>query len=619
LSSNYKIPVAPKIKDITTDINGKPIIYFQRDSDLRSYKTKTLPFTQAHIEELVKCSKDIVYFAENYVWINTLDFGDKKITLREYQRKHLRSLVLHNKHIFLQSRQTGKSVIMAIFAIWSIIFHPTSITIMAHEGAAAKNILDKIKLAYRHLPMFMKPGIKRWNATTVEFDNGGKLTSLEASENAARSFTSKILIIDEHAFIKNWTKIWKGLYPVLTSSSAPKIILASTTNGRNHFFQFWTRAKKGLNGYIPHFVKWDDVKGRGKKWKKEILLELGNDSERIFLAEFENQFTSKSGTLIDTLKLDTLSNNFKEPYEIDKVPRIFIEELVEYTGNVRLYEPPLKDHKYFITADTSTLTGDVDTTGDQTSLHVFDITTLPFKQVAAVHLLDEVSYLEVPSIIFGLTKIYNDPWVGIENNDGAGREILYILQKEFRYDKLTYEYNDKGKEKIIKGMRTTIYTKKHACKILKKFIEYDLLEIVDFETIEQLNEFVRKDNSWKADSGYDDAVTSMLQLMIPLIAKNGQPLYEQIFEETDLPNESQDFIKLVYTNLIKLKEYIKENSELRKNAINKIISNKYDDEILEKSEDIFNKINAGFSKKKEIDIFEYIGLEEEWYNKFQDF
>jgi hypothetical protein len=62
------------------------------------------------IDEFEKCTKNILHFAENYFFINTIDDGKKKIELYKYQKKLLRAFRDNRFNIILSSRQSGKAL-----------------------------------------------------------------------------------------------------------------------------------------------------------------------------------------------------------------------------------------------------------------------------------------------------------------------------------------------------------------------------------------------------------------------------------------------------------------------------------------------------------------------------
>jgi hypothetical protein len=86
---------------------------FQSNVSLRKSGEK-IDYTQDTINEMVKCKTDIVYFAEQYVYIIHPDRGKEKITLYDWQRKVLKACVEtpdNKKHLIIRvPRQQGKCV-----------------------------------------------------------------------------------------------------------------------------------------------------------------------------------------------------------------------------------------------------------------------------------------------------------------------------------------------------------------------------------------------------------------------------------------------------------------------------------------------------------------------------
>ena len=64
-------------------------------------------YSEEELIEIAKCAQDAVYFANNYCSAMT-DEGIRKITLRPYQEKVLRSFQENRFNVFLASRQIGK-------------------------------------------------------------------------------------------------------------------------------------------------------------------------------------------------------------------------------------------------------------------------------------------------------------------------------------------------------------------------------------------------------------------------------------------------------------------------------------------------------------------------------
>jgi hypothetical protein len=60
-----------------------------------------------HLEEYFRCANDIIYFAENYFHIVSIDEGKHKIKLFDYQKKALK--------IFTQKKYKGKQNCIVLF------------------------------------------------------------------------------------------------------------------------------------------------------------------------------------------------------------------------------------------------------------------------------------------------------------------------------------------------------------------------------------------------------------------------------------------------------------------------------------------------------------------------
>lgn len=70
-----------------------------------------IQFTAENVEEYLKCKKDPVYFANNYIKVITLDHGLQNITLYDYQKKLLRTFSKNRFTIVKYPRQSGKCVV----------------------------------------------------------------------------------------------------------------------------------------------------------------------------------------------------------------------------------------------------------------------------------------------------------------------------------------------------------------------------------------------------------------------------------------------------------------------------------------------------------------------------
>ena len=86
---------------------------YMGNSNLRK-KGEQLKYTEEQIQEYIKCKKDIIYFAEKYFYIVTIDRGKHLIELYDFQKKILKACQEtpeEKQHIICKiARQYGKCV-----------------------------------------------------------------------------------------------------------------------------------------------------------------------------------------------------------------------------------------------------------------------------------------------------------------------------------------------------------------------------------------------------------------------------------------------------------------------------------------------------------------------------
>ena len=144
---------------------------------------KNLPTSEAEFEwtkemvrDLKKCDTNLLYFAESFFTIVNLDKGRSKIKLHKCQKKVLRALRDHRFNIVLASRQTGKTTMMTIYALWTASFADDQrILIVANKEQTAINIFKRVRLAYEELPNWLKPGVVEYGKTSMLLANGSSI------------------------------------------------------------------------------------------------------------------------------------------------------------------------------------------------------------------------------------------------------------------------------------------------------------------------------------------------------------------------------------------------------------------------------------------------------------
>lgn len=474
-----------------------------RDNPLLKKAGVKVEYTQEQLDEYIKCSKDPIYFAENYVTIVNVDVGLMKFKMWNFQKEMIN--VYHNNRFSITKcpRQVGKTTTSVAYLLWVSIFNDTqNIAVLANKGSLARDILAKFQLAYENLPVWLQQGVVVWNKGNVELENGSKIMAVSTSSSAIRGGAFNLVFLDEFAFVPNniAEEFFNSVYPVISSGKTTKIIIVSTPNGMNLFYKLWTDAINKRNNYKTFEIHWSMVPGRDEAWKEETIR---NTSERQFRQEFETEFLGSSNTLISGYKLQTMA--YQEP--------------ISAHDGLKIYEMPQKegdtsktDHLYCICVDVSE-----GKNMDCSAFQVIDISQVPYKQVAT-YASSSVSPILFPTIIYNAAKMYNDAYILVEINNNP--QVADSLHADFEYENLWKIYTGNKQPQqlsagfargIQMGLKMSPQVKAIGCSNLKTLIEGDKLTICDFDTYSELTTFEQQKNSFKAAEGAnDDLVMSLV-------------------------------------------------------------------------------------------------------------
>lgn len=468
--------------------------FFQGIKGLRNEGLE-VELTEEQVREIAKCANDAHYFINNYCYIITLDEGKQKFNTRFYQDDMLGIMDNSTRSIFKLPRQSGKSAIVAAFLVWEVIFKDYhSCSILANKEKSAKNILKKVKMIYKSLPIWMQQGVTGWSKLSIELENESYIEASATSASGIRSDSINTLVIDECAWIpKNiWDEFYSSIYPTVSSSRNSKIIMISTPRGMNHFYKFWTDAEAGKNIFKHYEIDYMDVPTYAEPgFKEQTIQEIGLQK---WTQEYECQFLGSSGTLISSYHLqNTLV--MKDPAEIrfDDKFRIFEMPVTDK-------EDPSKSHQYILICDFGEGVG-----LDYNTIQVMDITAGPPWKEVAVYEDNEIAPSEMPYVIERIGKFYNTALViGETNNLGIG--ILDDLNYDLEYENIFYGDNDHF------GIKMTKASKKTGNHRLKQNIEDGYLVVQDEGTISQFSTYVKVRDSYQAeeDTDHDDLVTPLV-------------------------------------------------------------------------------------------------------------
>ena len=425
-----------------------------------------------HIEEIEKCAADLHYFKDNYIQIKTksgVNFPD----LREYQDEFLNAILPdeHEDNIGLMGRQSGKSISTGIYLSHKVNFgKDINIGIVGNKGAQAREFLANVKNMLIELPVWMQQGVNVWNKGSIENESKMRVLTDVPNSDAFRGYTIAILVVDECAFIRStvWEEFADSIFPSQSGLAWKKNIILSTANGMNHFYQMVKGAREKINGMNLFEVDWKDVprfNPDGTQMEPaEFMDKIVKKHGLIYFNQnYANEFMGSSHTLISANKLSAMQH-------------AEVQEIRD--GKLKVYHYPEPGHKYIMTVDPAK------DGQDAFAIQVIDITNFKFVQVATAQL--QIDYLLMPEFINEWCEFYNNPYLIIENNEGAGQSIADQMRNDYEYENLHYDKDvGRNRKKKYPGFRTTSKTRKQVLQTLKLFIENDKLEINDKSTISE--------------------------------------------------------------------------------------------------------------------------------------
>jgi len=529
-------------------------------------RNKRLPRADAEFEwspsriaEIQKCEKNIVYFAQNYFFIVTLDDGKSKINLYRPQRRILKSLDKNRFVILCASRQCGKTTLMCVYALWMTSFQSDKrVVIVANKEKTAIMILRRIKMAYEELPNWLKPGLATWGSTEVIFGNGSSIAISTTTGSAVRGDSVNAIIIDEMAHIEDHLieEFWASVIPVISSSrkGTTKIFAVSTPKGTgNRFHDIYAKAERGEAtegrlSWVAERIDWWEVPGRGKKWKADMMAALGSD-QQLFDQEFNNTFLETGESAVDASVIENFKVHCRDPIQSFE------------DGHYKVWKEPVKGHIYGIGVDVSEGIGRAASVAQ-----VLDFTDLTkIEQVAEYHnsLIHPLQFAEV------LNRVGNHwgrPPMLIERNN-CGAEVINSLSQKHQYHNIISHNPENLKYGDIRlGIYSHTNTKYKGVMNMRYWMNtLKVLEIYDMATVQELQTFIRYPNgTWKARQGkaiYDDRVLSLVWGLYVLQEEICERYYEIVqYDEQGKPSKIQNY-SISQPSIFKLDDFFQQDGD----------------------------------------------------------
>ncbi len=445
--------------------------------------------------------------------------------------------------LLLKSRQAGSSTFISalFYAITSQIPNINSI-IIADISEHTNNLFEMSKLYHEKLSEekpHITPKLKKSNEKKLEFANIHSQIIVATAENimAATSHTFQLAHLSEASKYRKLKALLSDLSQTVPKQGFSLIILETTANGMEEFYELWTEAVEGKNDYIPLFVPWfysdecvmplqngklyplDGIHFSAESTKSAFLVEedrlrqeeeltkeqinwrrwsIINDSfGDINLFNQENPsswkvaFMASGANFFDSAGMqrqkkktpiavgDIFENGRK--YEFRAMPE----------GKIKLYEYPKSYEEYLITGDASEAVGE-----DEGSAYVLN------KRLNSTAAVVNGQY---PAEVLGDIMIklcnYFNKGLAVPENKGYGTHLAKVI-----YDNYGYVYRaiktEKGKQVVSEqiGFNTNLNTRPEMLSRLNEEIRVSATKLIDSDLINQSNTFIINPKTKKAEA-----------------------------------------------------------------------------------------------------------------------
>lgn len=435
------------------------------------YADKTFELVDSGIEGFLM-SISFAYWINNYAMVDVPNVGTVSFKPYYFQTELAKDLDndYYRKFVIDKTRQSGLSTVFSLYALWRLLAKPAeNIDVVSLSQLKAQEFVKKFKTTLSIQPPFFAKECIENNKQKLRFrhPNGeiSTITSESMSENAGRSDSLSLLILDELAFYKSdrmVQAIIASAIPTLTRTNGRQIIISTpngTTGAGSYYYNQVQEAKMNLDPATKYVqVKWweindmDEVKGPRRGYNKQLTQAISEDyyhnqdvrnkwndffepiardpSNNPFLkfqfnslGEFKyrqeilGEFIISGDRVLTPDVMSKIKAKLKEPIMKDYL--CLNGSPVKEIRNFWIWKHPTPEGKYIVSCDPSS-----GTSQDRACIQVLDIENM--EQCAEFY--GFAATTQLPNMIKDIARIYNDAYVVIEANsigDGVFNALYY--------------------------------------------------------------------------------------------------------------------------------------------------------------------------------------------------
>lgn len=232
----------------------------------------------AEIKASAIAAKDPVAFARLYLGYTPDPWQEK------FLRSQSKRLILNN------SRQSGKSTITAILALWEAIYKPKSVIVLDSPSLRqSQELMGKFSGFLSMIDQSVK--LDSDTKLSVRFANGSRVIALPGSEKTIRGISAvTLLVLDEAARIPD--ELYKSVRPMLAVSGGRLVLLSTPFGPTGFFYEIW---EQGGSEWEKFKITANDCPRISKEFLEEEKRSLGSI---YFQQEYMCSFIASSATRV---------------------------------------------------------------------------------------------------------------------------------------------------------------------------------------------------------------------------------------------------------------------------------------------------------------------------------
>jgi hypothetical protein len=227
---------------------------------------------------------DIVKWAEENITLPSLAYGKEKLKLRPYQKEILTSWMGTNNDLLVSCRQSGKTTLSAIHAIYKALSKRNEVyMILDIKEDMARHTMKLVAQLLNETPY--KDCVVRSTREHIELANGSRIHCRYAEVDSVRGMCVHTLNLQEFDFCKHQDELYRSVIPVINCLKNSKAIIATTLSGKADSRAQYILDQKPDNWNIQKVDYTQAFKHNPRFDKKEWIRNIGKEN---FDREFRN-------------------------------------------------------------------------------------------------------------------------------------------------------------------------------------------------------------------------------------------------------------------------------------------------------------------------------------------